>query len=241
MTTEYAARKNEEAYDHVFILHHPDEERPACRPLRTAPCYDRMKARGAQFGVVNGFERPNYFGPLDAPENFDHDARSFRRGGWWQYAVEEARAIRENVGLIDATAFTKHIVRGPGATAFLDWFTTNKLPKVGRINLTYALTGTGTTRTEYTIQRQGRARLLPRLRRRLDRLRRRLPPQGRRGQNRRFRPDRDPRRHHATRRLRPRRPQFPRAPRQTHPRRRPRHRPLQQALPLALRPPRSSF
>ncbi len=68
MTTEYAARKNEEAYDHVFILHHPDEERPACRPLRTAPCYDRMKARGAQFGVVNGFERPNYFGPLDAPD-----------------------------------------------------------------------------------------------------------------------------------------------------------------------------
>ncbi len=155
MTTEYAARKNEEAYDHVFILHHPDEERPACRPLRTAPCYDRMKARGAQFGVVNGFERPNYFGPLDAPEDFDHDARSFRRGGWWKYAVEEARAIRENVGLIDASAFTKHIVRGPGATAFLDWFTTNRLPKIGRINLTYALTGTGTTRTEYTIQRRG--------------------------------------------------------------------------------------
>ncbi len=154
MTTEYAARKNEEAYDHVFILHHPDEERPACRPLRTAPCYDRMKARGAQFGVVNGFERPNYFGPLDAPEDFDHDARSFRRGGWWQYAVEEAKAIRENVGLIDASAFTKHSVSGPGATAFLDWFTTNKLPKVGRINLTYALTETGTTRTEYTIQRQ---------------------------------------------------------------------------------------
>ena len=155
VTTEYAARKNEEAYDHVFILHHPDEERPACRPLRTAPCYDRMKARGAQFGVVNGFERPTYFGPLDAPEDFDHDARSFRRGGWWQYAVEEARAIRDNVGLIDASAFTKHTVRGLGATAFLDWFTTNRLPKIGRINLTYALTGTGTTRTEYTIQRKG--------------------------------------------------------------------------------------
>jgi dimethylglycine dehydrogenase len=44
-------------------------------------------------------------------------------------------------------------VRGPGATAFLDWFTTNKLPRVGRINLTYALTDAGTTRTEYTIVR----------------------------------------------------------------------------------------
>ncbi|SHF22617.1 dimethylglycine dehydrogenase [Loktanella atrilutea] len=153
MTTEWAARKNEEAYEHVYILHHPDEERPACRPLRCSPAYDRQKARGAQFGLVNGWERPNYFGPVDAPESFDHDIRSFRRGAWWQYAVEEARAIRQNVGLIDATAFAKHRVSGPGATAFLDRFTTNKLPKVGRINLTYALTAQGTTRTEYTIVR----------------------------------------------------------------------------------------
>ena len=150
MTTEFAARKNEECYDHVYILHHPDEERPAARPLRTSPAYDRQAARGAQFGWVNGWERPNYY----APEGFnDHDARSFRRGGWWQYAVEEAKAIREGVGLVDATAFTKHIVKGAGAEAFLDWFTTNKLPRVGRINLTYALTDAGTTRTEYTIVR----------------------------------------------------------------------------------------
>ena len=155
MTTEYAARKNEECYSHVFVLHHPDEEREACRPLRTAPVYDRQKALGAQFGQVNGWERPNYYGPKDAPESFDHDSRSFRRGAWWQYAVDEAKAIRDTSGLIDATAFTKHIVRGPGATEFLDWFTCNALPKVGRINLTYALTPTGTTRTEYTIVRNG--------------------------------------------------------------------------------------
>jgi len=152
MTTEYGARKNEECYDHVYTLHHPDEERPECRPLRTAPSYERMQAAGAQFGCVNGWERPNYF----APSGFsDHDARSFRRGGWWQYAVEEARAIREGVGMIDATAFTKHRIKGPGATAFLDWFTCNKLPRIGRINLTYALTTHGTTRTEYTIVREG--------------------------------------------------------------------------------------
>lgn len=150
MNKEYAARKNEEAYAHVFILHHPDEERPACRPLRTAPCYERLKARGAQFGQVNGWERPNYF----APQGFDdHGSRSFRRGGWWPYAVEEAKAVRESVGLFDATAFTKHRVRGPGATAFLDWLTCNKLPRTGRINLTYALTDAGTVRTEATVVR----------------------------------------------------------------------------------------
>ncbi|MEM9429431.1 MAG: FAD-dependent oxidoreductase [Pseudomonadota bacterium] len=155
MTTEYAARKNEECYAHVYVLHHPDEEREACRPLRTAPCYDRMKAAGAQFGQVNGWERPNYFGPTNAAESFDHDARSFRRGDWWAYAVDEASAIRDGVGLIDATAFAKHRITGPGATAFLDRFTCNKLPRPGRINLTYALTDAGTVRTEYTIVREG--------------------------------------------------------------------------------------
>ena len=155
ITTEYACQKNEECYEHVYILHHPDEEREACRPLRTGPAYDRQKALGAQFGQVNGWERPNYYGPTDAPDSFDHDARSFRRGGWWQYARDEAVAIRTGVGLIDATAFAKHTVRGPGATAFLDWFTCNALPRVGRINLTYALTEAGTVRTEYTIARYG--------------------------------------------------------------------------------------
>ncbi len=150
MTTEYAVRKNEEAYEHVFILHHPDEERPAARPLRTAPCYDRLKARGAQFGQVNGWERPNYY----APQGFDdHASRSFRRGGWWPHAEAEARAVREAAGLYDASAFAKHRVEGPGAAAFLEWFTTNALPKVGRVSLTYALSPAGTVASEYTVAR----------------------------------------------------------------------------------------
>ncbi len=160
MTTEYAMRKNEECYSHVYILHHPDEEREACRPLRTAPAYDRQKAAGAQFGQVNGWERPNYYGPENAPDSFDHDARSFRRGAWWQHAADEAKAIREGVGLIDATAFSKHVVHGPGAAAFLDWFTCNRLPRTGRVGLTYALTEHGTTRSEYTIMREAEDRFL---------------------------------------------------------------------------------
>ena len=148
ITTEYTIGKNEEAYEHVYVLHHPDEERPACRPLRTAPCYDRMKELGAHFGQVNGWERPNYF----AEKNFnDLDSRSFRKGGWWKYSFEEAHSIRRSVGMLDVTAFSKHKVSGPGAKRFLDWFTSNKLPNVGRINLSYALTVTGTVRSEFTI------------------------------------------------------------------------------------------
>ena len=148
----YAVKKNEEAYEHVYILHHPDEERAAARPLRTAPCYDRLKGLGAQFGQVNGWERPIYY----APHGFDdHASRSFRRGGWWEHAEREASAVREGVGLFDATAFSKFRVFGPGSTAFLDWLTCNRLPKVGRISLTYALTTAGTVRSEFTIVRRG--------------------------------------------------------------------------------------
>ena len=105
MTTEYAARKNEECYEHVFILHHPDEEREACRPLRTAPAYERQKSLGAQFGQVNGWERPNYYGPVDAPENFDQ-IEKFPPWCMVEVLLEEAKAVRNDVGLIDATAFT---------------------------------------------------------------------------------------------------------------------------------------
>ena len=151
ITTEYTARKNEECYEHVYVLHHPDEERPACRPLRTFPCYEKLKSCGAQFGQVNGWERPNYFATKDFS---DLNSRSFRRGKWWEYTKNEAKAIREKVGLIDISAFTKHLVKGPGATLFLDWFTCNNLPKINRISLTYSLTSTGTVRSEYTIVRK---------------------------------------------------------------------------------------
>jgi len=148
---EYTAKKNEECYENVYVLHHPDEEREACRPLRTTPIHDRLADLGARFGAVNGWERPNYY--ADDPEFSDRDARSFRRGGWWRFAEAEARIVREGVGLFDATAFAKTRVKGPGAAAFLDRLTCNKLPKTGRINLTYALTDHGTVRTEATIVR----------------------------------------------------------------------------------------
>ena len=100
---------------------------------------------------MNGWERPNYFATKDFN---DLDSRSFRRGKWWEYTKNEAKAIREKVGLIDISAFTKHLVKGPGATLFLDWFTCNNLPKINRISLTYSLTSTGTVRSEYTIVRK---------------------------------------------------------------------------------------
>jgi dimethylglycine dehydrogenase len=152
-TKAYLRQKNEEAYANVFTIHYPDEERPAGRPLRMAPCYDRMKALGAVFGQKFGWERPNWFAPKGTPQE---DHWSFRRSKWFEHVGNECRNVAKNVGLLDMTAFAKARVSGPGAEAFLDRLVANRLPqKVGRVNLCHALNPRGGVHSEFTIMREG--------------------------------------------------------------------------------------
>ncbi len=149
----YLIEKNEEAYASVFTIHYPDEEREAARPLRTSPCYDRLKAKGAVFGQLFGWERANWFAPAGVPQEDDW---SFRRSAWFDPVGEECRNVAENVGFLDMTAFAQARVSGPGAEAYLDRLLANRLPKkIGRVGLLHGLTPKGGVRSEFTIQREG--------------------------------------------------------------------------------------
>ena len=151
-TKSYLKEKNEEAYNHVFKVHYPDEERGAARELRTSPCYDRMKDLGAVFGQKFGWERPNFFA-TDGMEQ--KDDWSFRRSKWFEAIKKECQNVKENVGLLDMTAFAKCRIKGPGAEEFLDYLVANKLPKkIGRIGLCHALNTKGGVHSEFTIMRE---------------------------------------------------------------------------------------
>ena len=148
----YLKAKNEEAYANVFTIHYPDEERSAGRPLRQAPCYDRMKNLGAVFGQKAGWERPNWFATQGA---LQEDDWSFRRSAWFENVGNECRNVSENVGLLDMTAFAKCRISGSGAEAFLDKLIANRLPKsIGRVNLCHALNSKGGVHSEFTILRE---------------------------------------------------------------------------------------
>ena len=148
----YLIKKNEEAYANVFTIHYPDEERPAGRPLRQAPCYDRLKNLGAVFGQKFGGERANWFAPEGVPQEDDW---SFRRSAWFEHIANECKNVTENVGLLDMTAFAKCRISGPGAEEFLDNLVANKLPKkIGRTNLCHALNSKGGVHSEFTIMRE---------------------------------------------------------------------------------------
>ena len=175
---DYAGRgflieKNEEAYAKVFTVHYPDEEREAGRALRRTPCYDRMKALGAVFGSVFGWERPNWFAPegyslsaadLDKPDvllNVNHpvvpgepirEKWSFRRSNYFEHVGNECRHVHEKLGIQDMSAFAKCEISGPGAEGWLDQLLTNAVPKkVGRVTLSYLLTSKGGVRSEFTV------------------------------------------------------------------------------------------
>ena len=170
----YLREKNEEAYANVFTVHYPDEERAAARPLKRAPCYDRMKALGAVFGSVYGWERPNWFAPEgysvpadelgvdDTLTNHNHapaldDGRvvekwSFRRSNYFDFVGQEVKNVHENVGVLDMSAFAKMEVAGPGARDWLDSILANRIPKkMGRIGLCHLLTTRGGVRSEFTV------------------------------------------------------------------------------------------
>jgi dimethylglycine dehydrogenase len=147
----FAKLKNEEAYEHVFVIHYPMEERPACRPAKAPPIYDRLDRMGAVWGQRFGWERPAWFAPAGV-ERKDH--WSFRRARWFDIVGDEVRAMRERVGLMELSSFAKYDVEGPGARAWLDGMVANAVPsKVGRMALCHALNPSGSVRSELTITR----------------------------------------------------------------------------------------
>ncbi len=174
----YLRKKNEEAYANVFTPHYPDEERIAARPLKRSPCYERMAAKGAVFGSVYGWERPNWFAPagyglkadeLTKPDvllNHNHpepdadgkvrELWSFRRSNYFEHVGNECRNVHENVGVLDMSAFAKMTVSGPGAESWLESLVANRIPKkIGRIGLCHMLSQNGGVRSEFTIYKTG--------------------------------------------------------------------------------------
>ncbi len=152
VSKDYLIDKTEEAYSHVFIIHYPDEEREAGRPLKTAPCYERLKSMGAVFGQKFGWERANWF--VDGEmEQVDH--WSFRRSKWFDAVGKEVTNVTNNVGVLDMTAFAKCRISGKHALKFLDNLLANKIPqKSGQIALCHALNSNGGIHSEFTVLKE---------------------------------------------------------------------------------------
>lgn len=146
---DYTRAKSFDDYENMFETPLPGREIHAGRPNRITPLYEPLKAKGAVYTEVYGWERPKYF----APDGFEEKLQ-YRRNTLFDIVAAECNAVRERVGVMDLSSFAKFDVSGPGAQALLDHLTANRLPKkTGGINLTHVLSDGGRIEGEWTITR----------------------------------------------------------------------------------------
>ena len=146
---KFTLAKAIETYQHEYGIGFPAEERPAGRPAKCSPAYQRLKDKGARFGARGGWERAVYFpttaDALDGPEV------SFRRPAWHAAIARECQAVQERVAVLDLPGFTKFAVTGPGAAAWLDHMVAGTVPRPGRTALNYFCAPSGGIVTEMTL------------------------------------------------------------------------------------------
>lgn len=155
-TKDWQVVKAREDYCLRHEIPFPHFNRLAGRPIKPSPLHETLKAKGAVHEEVYGFERPRWFA-RDGVAQQDH--YSFRRTVVDDMVATEVKAVRESVGIMDVTAFTKIEVAGPDAYALLDRLTANRMPqKVGSITLTHMLNRAGRIELETTIVRMAEDR-----------------------------------------------------------------------------------
>ncbi|MCY3797001.1 MAG: aminomethyltransferase family protein, partial [Chloroflexi bacterium] len=103
------------------------------------------------FGEVAGWERANWFAPAGVEPVY---AYSYGRQNWFEYAGNEHRAVRENVGLFDQTSFAKFQLQGRDALRILNRICGNNIDvAIGKVVYTQLLNERGGIEADVTVTR----------------------------------------------------------------------------------------
>ena len=150
---DYTLAKARELYGHEYAMQFPRHAWPAGRGKRLSPIHHRIKALGAQFGAVAGWERANWFAGA-GDDTSQKATQTWARSGPWEPRIRaECEAVRDAAGVLDLCGFSRFAVAGAGADAWLRGLVTGALPKIGRIGLVYFADGRGRIVTEMSVTR----------------------------------------------------------------------------------------
>jgi heterotetrameric sarcosine oxidase gamma subunit len=135
----------------TYGMHWPNRQRETVRNLRCTPFHHALKARGACFTEVQGWERPGWFAPEGVAPEYEY---SFGRQNWFDYALEEQKAAREAVAMIDYSMLGKLMVEGADAEHFLQRVCTNNVAiATGKVAYTLMLNERGGIESDVTVAR----------------------------------------------------------------------------------------
>ena len=145
---ELTSLKAIEDYQNEFRFHFPHEHRPAGRPAKTTPLTPILAAEGAEFTVVNGWERIDYV----KPDPDFHPSLTFNFDETFDLVANEVRNVQERVGLSEVNGFNRFEITGNDRHAFLDRMMCGHVTRrAGRVGLGYLLNHHGMVKGEATI------------------------------------------------------------------------------------------
>jgi glycine cleavage system T protein len=135
----------------LYADHFPYRQMATSRGIRRSPLHEHLKARGAVFGEVAGWERANWFADEGQTAEYEY---TWGRPNWFKNSRSEHMALRETVGLLDMTSFGKIRVEGRDALAFLQRMCANQMDvAIGRIVYTQMLNERGGIECDLTVTR----------------------------------------------------------------------------------------
>jgi len=145
---ELTSLKAIEDYQNEFRFHFPHEHRPAGRPAKTTPLTPVLVAEGAEFTVVNGWERMDYIKP--SPDF--HPTLSFNFDEAFDIVADDVKNVQDNVGLCEVNGFNRFEITGADRHSFLDRMFCGAVTKRdGRVGLGYLLNHHGMLKSEATV------------------------------------------------------------------------------------------
>ncbi|MEP5090981.1 MAG: FAD-dependent oxidoreductase, partial [Paracoccaceae bacterium] len=143
---QYIKETTGQFYSRRFVMTYPNEQLPAGRPLKTSPAYSDMTAAGCKWGASFDLEVPLYF----APPGFE-ETPSLRRSNAFEIVADECKMVRNGVGLLDISGFSRFEVSGPNAREWLDHIMASRLPSPGRARLAPMLGEDGRLKGDLTV------------------------------------------------------------------------------------------
>lgn len=150
-TKQYLYERTTESLGLLYETHYPFKQFKTARGVRRSVLHEQLKAQGACFGVENGWERANWFATEGQKPEYEY---SFGRQNWFANNALEHAGVRNAVGVIDQSSFSKYSVEGADAETFLNQICANNVSvAVGRMVYTQWLNARGGIEADVTVTR----------------------------------------------------------------------------------------
>lgn len=151
----YLRERMGEVLGRHYSVHWPNKQYETARGLRRSPLHEHHKAANACFGMMAGWERPNWFAPQGVEPKYEY---SYGRQNWFDYSAAEHRAAREGVAVFDLTTMAKFLVQGADAANVLNRVSANDVARAmdggtGRAVYTQWLNERGSIEADLTVTR----------------------------------------------------------------------------------------